>query len=174
MADHLTTRAAIAREFGVSPRTVTEWTRTADFPAQTKRGWNRKKIDAWCQQRGAGPYHSRKTTRVDEGSCTLAQVNIELRREQAENERIKKERQLVEQATELRELLRYEDVRATDRQVSATVKAVLDAVADARDRELPERCPKKETWKKLRARMLELDRKVAADVAAAMGDLLTE
>lgn len=177
MATYCTTKAAIAREFEVSPRTVTEWTRSRDFPRQTKRGWNRAKIDAWCKERGAGPYHARRIApdAQDQGEPgNLTEANIRLKREQAENWRIKKERQLVEQALELQQILLRHDVAKINSQMIASVHAVVDAVADARDRELPEKCPSAKQWKKLRRRMLEMDAKLLTDIHSAMEELIAE
>lgn len=155
-------------------RSVRDWVTADDFPAKATRGWNRTKVDGWCRKHFCGPYRKKQREANAEAKADLHEATLQLTLQRAENERIKKERQLVEQATELEELLLREDVLRTNRQMIATVKSVLDAVADARDRELPARPPKKDTWPKLRARMLEIDRKLIADVAAAMGELLTE
>ena len=98
----------------------------------------------------------------------MAEANIRKTIEEAENQRIKKERQLVDQAKELGQILEAEEVTRFYLQTVATVTAVHDSMADAVDRALPEQAPSEEAWPEIRARVLGLCEKLKADASAAM------
>lgn len=173
MADYAKTQAVIASEFGVSRQTVSEWARSPDFPPKTKKGWNLDRLKKWTEKNGKGEFRKGSggtTTNID--GLTLTEVKIRLTVEQAENERIKKERQLVEQAIELGDIVRASDVISIQSKMVATVVAVLDAMGDVTDRTIPEPLPDNQTaYDEMRERVMALCSKLKSDVYAAMQEI---
>lgn len=155
---------------GVSRQTVSEWRRSSDFPSPTKRGWNLSKLDAWAKANGKGPYRrgaGGEPTQTN--GVTFAEAKLRLTLEQSENERIRKERQLVEQAAELRQIVYADDVQRFHSRMVATVTQVHDALNDAVDRALPETDPNnQDAYTEARDRVLAICRKLKQDTYAAM------
>lgn len=165
MAKFAKTHAEIAADCGVSRQTVAEWSRDPEFPSRTKRGWNLDRINQWCKRGGKGKYRrgsGGQSTDVD--GLTLAEAKIKLTAEQAENERIKKERQLVEQAKELGDILDYGEVLRLNAQMIATVKACVDSASTAGDRAIPDSWEHKE-------KVMAIFEKLETDIAVAMSEL---
>lgn len=174
MAEFAKTQAIAAEKLGVSRASLVDWCRRPDFPKATKRGWNVDRIRAFAEKHGLGKSGRGKrggsATLVD--GVTLTEANIRLKVEQAENERIEKERQLVEQARELGEIVFASDVSKLMGQMVATITAVHDAVTDAVDRAAPEAPPSAEAWPEIRQRLIAICEKVKLDASSAMQELL--
>lgn len=150
----------IANAHGVNVRTVARWVTLPEFPAKEKNGYPKAEVDEFVRANslGKGPAAHKS------GEVTLTEARIKHTLESAENERIKKERQLVEQAKDLGQLLDANDVRSDVGQLVATFIACADALHTAIDRELPESFDGKE-------RVLALAAKFPKDIAAAVADL---
>ena len=165
--NQLKTHADVSREFGVTTRTVSAWVEYDGWPGRGVDGtFDRPQIDAFCRLRGVGPY-SKSKLRDDGGddeAATLTAARIKLTIEQAENERIKKERQLVEQATELELVLDRDDASHAVSQMVATARQCIDALHTAVDRAIPDEAEFKEG-------VLGLISKLDADVFTAMTEL---
>ncbi|MEN0109310.1 MAG: hypothetical protein AAF805_01180 [Planctomycetota bacterium] len=170
MPEYAETQAKLAVALGVSRPTIAEWRSQPSFPPKTKRGWNLDRVRRWAAKNGRGEHRrgsGGKSTSVQ--GVSLTQANIGLKLEQKENERIKKERQLVEQAAELGEIVYMSDVLRFHARMVATVTAVHDAATDAIDRALPEQIPTDESvYREARARALAICAKIKSDVASAM------
>lgn len=170
MARHARTDTEIAEAFGVSRQTVCQWRLSSDFPEKTKSGWNIDRVDAWAKANGKGPYRrgsGGEPATID--GLTLAEAKLRHTFEQSENERIRKERQLVEQAAELGEIVYASDVLGFHARMVATITAVHDALIDAVDRALPEKDPNdQQAYTEARERALGICRKLKADAFAAM------
>lgn len=178
MAEYARTDQLAAENFGVSRQTFSEWSRNSDFPRKSKRGWNLGTLDKWCKTNSKGPYRKRAAGSdspfIDGNGTTITFTEANTRKtiEQAENERIKKERQLVEQAQELGQVVLIDDVRDIYLQTVATISAVHDSLSDAVDRAMPEQPPSVEAWPEIRARVMALCVKLGTDAAAAMQELI--
>lgn len=171
MAKYAKTIDAVAEHFGVSRQTVTEWKRRPGFPEQTKRGlYSLVRIEKWTRENGVGRHKGAAAGTGPDGQ-TLADYNKQLRKEQAENERIKKERQLVEQAKELAQIVDVEDVRSDVSQMIATVVECASGLHTAIDRALPESTPAEDAWEEIRSKVLSLVEKLPADMSSAVNEL---
>lgn len=172
MATYAKTQSELAEKIGTSRVTISEAARSTDFPKSTKKGYNVDRVQAWFKKHSRGPFRKRgggKATDVD--GVTLTEANIRRTLEQAENERIKKERQLVEQALELGQLVTIDDVKHIYSQTVATVSAVHDSLAEAVDRAMPEKAPSAKAWEEVRKRVMGLCEKLGTDASAAMMEL---
>jgi hypothetical protein len=167
--EYAKTSPELASAVGVARQTVTEWKRDPSFPAPTEGGWDCEEVREWAKRNGKGPYRRIAAASVGDdggegdegGAVTLADAKLRLTIEQSENERIKKERQLVEQAAELGEIVFASDVLSFHARMIATVTAVHDALIDAVDRAIPDGTDHK-------SRVLEICGKLKADCFAAM------
>lgn len=135
------TVAALAQAIGVSTKTIAAWRDDhADWPGKEPDGtFSIAKVLAFCKRHRLGPFNeTRGSGNLRE---ELAEAKVALTREQAENERIKKERQMVEQAVELGEVLDREFVLRWHGQLAGVVTTSLDAIEEPIDRALPRDMP---------------------------------
>lgn len=165
--DRYQTQVEIAQAHDVNERTVARWTTLPGFPRKAKSGWLIRNVDAFIEKNGLGNGPQEQAV----GGVTLTQANIQHKIEQAENARIKKERQLTEQALELGQIVLADDVRDFYRQTVATVSAVHDSLGEAVERALPEKAPSKKAWPDIRKRVLGLCAKLSRDAASAMMEM---
>lgn len=165
MAKFAKTQTEAAQLLKFSRATFIACSKEPSFPKKTKRGWPIEAIDKWLQANGRGPYRrgSGGETTSDDDGVTLTEAKIKLTIEQAENERIKKERQLVEQAAELEQILDRSDADRIISQMVATVREVVDASQTSYDRAVPDGDPNKHIG-------MEHFAKLLADIHAAMSE----
>jgi hypothetical protein len=123
------------------------------------------------EKHGRGKHASRNGAKTNVKGISLTEANIRRTIEQAENERIKKERQLVDQARELGGILDAEEVHRINLQIVATLRALHDSFPDSLDRALPEAPPAADAWPEIRERALALAHKLGPDAYAAMKEL---
>ena len=172
MAEYASTQADLAKKLGVTRATIIEWARDDKFPKKTRNGYNVDRARAYAEKNQLGTFRvGRGGKSATVGGVTLVEAKIKDTLEHAENERIKKERQLVEQAKELDEVLDRDEVRRLYMQTIATSSAVQDALTDAVDRAMPDQAPSAAAWPEIRERIMELHRKSTRDMAAAMQEL---
>ena len=157
----------LASEIGVTRRTISNWRKLEGCPERHKDGWDVAEWQEWLRGKGLGPYGTQPDPE-DSGKASLYEQNVRLRREQADNERIKKERQLVDQQRELGEIMLVADFRDYCGKSRGVVMTVMDSHSDAVDRELPEKCPTEDAWPEIRRRVMELSRQLSSQVANAM------
>lgn len=166
MAKFAKTQTEAAPALGISRATFIACSKEPGFPKETKQGWPLEAIDQWLQANGRGPYRrgSGGETTSDEDGVTLTEAKIKLTIEQSENERIKKERQLVEQAKEIEQILDRDDVeRAFSQQIATTCEQV-DALHTAADRTIPDEVECKEA-------VLAMIAKLRSDIHSAISEL---
>jgi hypothetical protein len=167
-AKYAQTKAHLAAALKISRQALTEISRLPDFPKRTRQGWNVERAKKFCEKHGRGKFASRSGRQTQIKGVSLTEANIRRTLEQAENERIKKERQLVDQATELGDILDADETRRVVLQMVATVRSLLNALPDAGDRIMPEKPPAADAWPGIRERMMALLRRVEPDAYSAM------
>lgn len=123
------------------------------------------------EKHGRGKHAARNGNATKVDGLTYTQANIRRTFEQGENERIKKERQLVEQAQELGGILDAEEVLRINLQIFSTICALLDAYPDSLDRLLPEAPPAADAWTEIRERAIASANKLRPDAYAVMKEL---
>jgi phage terminase Nu1 subunit (DNA packaging protein) len=165
------TKAHLAIALAVSRQSLTEISRHPEFPKQTRNGWNIEHARKFMEKHGRGKHASRNGQSTKVSGETLTSANIRRTLEQAENERIKKERQLVEQAKEFGSILDAEEVRRLNLQIVSTIRALHDSFPDSIDRLLPEAPPAADAWPEIRERVIALANKLGPDAYAAMKEL---
>lgn len=166
------TQAAAAKAIGISRYTFVELARDPDFPKKSAKGYDIEACRSFCEKHGRGQYRKGsggESTSV--GGVTLTEAKIKDTIEHAENERIKKERQIVEQARELGQILLLEDVQADVAKIIATVTECASALSTAIDRALPERPPSAKVWGEIRTKAIALADKLPRDIGAAVSEL---
>lgn len=173
MANYAKTQGELAEKLRTSRPTIVEAARLSGAPKKTKQGYNVARWDAHLKKHNRGPYRKGsggKSASVD--GVTLTEANIRRTLEQAENERIKKERQLVEQAAELKEIIFASEVAKLEGRRAGAVGAVQDGASDSADRAMPEVMPTdQKTYTEIRQRVMGIFAKLKADTAAAMREL---
>lgn len=172
MPAYAKTQVELAAELGITRQTIREWLLHPKFPRKTSRGFNVEKAKAWAKEYRKGENRRGSGVSTSVAGVTLTEANIRKTLEQAENERIRKERQLVEQAAELQQIVYLDDVRRMLDRMVATVTAVHDALGDAVDRAMPEAIPEDAaTYEAMREKVLAYCLKLKEDAATAMRDL---
>lgn len=150
----------IANKYGVSRRAVEAWRQRNDWPARQEDGSiNARAVEKFLRRNSLGPHNQRR--RSGDISDALREATTRKLFEQSENERIRKERQLVEQAVERGVVLRASDVLREYSRKVATVMVLHDAFAEAMDRALPEDFPN-------RAEAMEIARRLPQQTYEAM------
>jgi hypothetical protein len=170
-AKYAQTKAHLAAALKISRQALSEISRLPDFPKRTRQGWNIEHARKFMEKHGRGKYASRNGKTKTINGIGLTEANIRRTLEQSENERIKKERQLVDQAKELGQILDAEETQRVVLQMVATVRSLLNALPDAGDRIMPETPPAADAWPGIRERMMALLRRVEPDAYAAMKEL---
>jgi hypothetical protein len=161
------TQTEIANAHGVNLRTVARWVTVPGFPKKEKGGWSKTAVDNFVAENTLG----KKPTKHEAAGMSLTESQILKNIEDAANSRIKKERQLVEQAQEFGEIVFMSDVRRQYEPIVATVMANQDALRDAQDRAMPESVPSAKAWPKIRESVLQFADKLKRDTAIAMKEL---
>ena len=165
MGEFAKTQTEAAKKLGVSRATFITMSRC-------EKGYDLDACREFAKRNARGPYRrgsGGEATAV--GGVTLTEAKIRDTLEHAENERIKKERQLVEQAKELGQIVLLDDVQRDFAKIIATVSECSAAVSTAIDRALPDSVPAADAWPALRGRLIEIAEKLPRDIGAAVNDL---
>jgi len=169
------TFSGLARCFGVSLRTIENWRQYDDWPNRNKNGsFDLKKIDIFCKRHSIGPHNPSRGEGLNSRSGEYVRAKTQKTIEQAENERIKKERQLVEQAHELQDIVLVSDVKRLNVQTAAIVSGVIVDLIAAVDKAMPEAKPTDKEWAAIREKVIKLAGGIGKKVANAMQKVAKE
>ena len=140
------TLTEIASHYSVSRRAVEAWRERSDWPERQADGTiDGAAVEEFLRRNSLGPHNRRR--RSGDTSDTLRDALHEATTrklfEQSENERIRKERQLVDQAIEQGVLMRTSDVLRMQSRAIATVMALQSAFEQDMDRAIPDDVPGK-------------------------------
>jgi len=166
------THRELAQRLSVSVKTIANWRDSyVDWPGRNESGsFDMRRINAFCKRRSVGPCNPVRGPAGQQHRTAIAEASRLLRIEQAENERIKKERQLVEQTRELGGILGANDVQEFYRQTVAVVAAVQDDF-EADVMALLGKELNAEEWPARRAAILELAGRLPNRTYEAMREL---
>jgi len=165
----LTTYAELARRLRVSTRTVENWRQYVDWPARGRSGaFNLRKIDEFCERHGLGAHNPSRAPAAKSRQREYIRAKICKVVEQAENERIKKERQLAEQAKELTEIVDASDVRTFCLRTKNVVTEAVGETTDKISKLLADRPADQDAWSATRSQILELAAGINVEIAAMM------
>lgn len=174
MPEYAKTKKDAATKLGITYRAFNKLEKVEGFPAATKQGYNVGKLRQWAEKNGRAQFRKnnlgKESTNGNGRHSGLSEANFRKVDAQARNETLKGDREAIEFAKLLGEILSIEDVRSMMKQMIATAKSVMDSHFTAIDRTLPEKYPTEAAWPGLRAKVMALAGKLEADVAAAMNN----
>lgn len=139
MAKQPKTYAQLSDRLGVSTRTIENWRERSDWPARKPDGrFDLRAIEAFCKRHLLGKSNPVRNRDAAGKGQDLKAATIAWTLERAENERIKKERQLVAQERELSQVLLAADVEAEAERVRRIISEAHTRLASQAEELLPE------------------------------------
>jgi hypothetical protein len=162
----IATLAGIARHLGISETSVYGAKRRHDdFPKRHGDGYCVDEFETFAKRNEIWSHRQNASDHNGKGTLTAAKIKrLEV---QTARDEIAKERELIEQAKELGELLFYDDVAKELTQTMGIVTHELDAAVDIVDRTLPSTISDDD-----RARVLAVVKRVRLNISTAVQQLV--